>query len=130
MLMSRLGVKPEGLVSQQLSDLIPTASLLAGDTFLPALERTAKSYGLRIHALVGDNGRAQRMRITIYEVSFCNAFAACGTPSIGAQPGPFLAFVLEGARSDSDLAAGVTDFDDGPRKAVPYIASDWLPSQL
>jgi hypothetical protein len=144
MLMARFGLKATGLFDQQLGDVIPHGSWITGDTFLPAMTSVAKDYGIWLHAVlphdatytvspVKGKGIAQKMRLGIWELSYCNLDAPyiCFDPRVGAQPGPYMVFVLYSAQTASALAANeASNKELQPGTAVPYMASDWMAAQF
>ena len=88
-LMGSFGLKPDGLLANDVKDLVPTGSLLYGDSFFAGLVSVAKDYGAYLDTVRSDasgHGNRQRMLLAIYEVSMCVHTSLCDNPTLGPDP--------------------------------------------
>ena len=133
-LMGSFGLKPDGLLANDVKDLVPTGTGLYGDSFYAGLVSVAKDYGAYLDTVPSNasgHGNRQRMLLAIYEVSMCVHTSLCDNPTLGTDPGPYLVFSLQSAKDDAEItdkSHSVKVF--GPSRAVTYHAVDWFASQF
>jgi len=103
--LSKVNVHEAGLLEVMRANYLAG---LIGDNFESQLLDTFRNYAryLRVTTDLGGGSIAQRMRLIVYEVSYCSGGGLCDKPDLAGNNG-FLVFRLEGTKDAGDLTGSV-----------------------